>query len=59
MLKSLLNLEGAKALNSKEKKSINGGCPPPSCWVACPREAATICDPHTVGLYTGDCDCNC
>ncbi len=58
MLKSLLNLDGAKALNTEEKKSINGGCPPPSCFVVCPDVAARICGP-LAGLYTGECDCNC
>lgn len=51
MLKSLLNLEGAQALNTKEKKSINGGCPPPSCWVVCPIVALKICDQSVVGEY--------
>ena len=59
MLKSLLNLEGAKSLNTEEKKAINGGCPVPSCWIVCPDDAFTICNPFTTGLYGGNCDCNC
>jgi hypothetical protein len=58
MLKRILKVAGTTELSKKMQSEINGG-DVPSCWDVCPREAISICDPNTTGIYTGDCDCNC
>ncbi|QHI36442.1 hypothetical protein IMCC3317_18050 [Kordia antarctica] len=56
MLKNILEVKGAEELSKKTQSQINGGGGE-SCWDVCPRQAAAICDPNTVGIY--ECDCNC